>query len=212
VLTEKDFQEFLGGQVNQKLSDVLGLDFIGVINASEDKVEALDGKMQNRWILDVRLIAVRTAKVFATLKSERIELIQPSTIREAGQALFRSIRETFPPLGYVVALRGKEVVVDLGSESGIRDGDVLEVVREGERLIHPVHGTELPSEMIVVGELKVKSSSPALATCKTSKGKNFEVANLVRLKLKSTLWKQWILKIPFAESVFKRLRAKKKEY
>ncbi len=209
VLTEKDLQEFLGGQVNQKLTDVLGLDFIGLVGYSVDRVEALDGRLQVRFILNVRMIDVKTAAVVATLESVRSDLIQPTNPREAGKALSQTIRESFPPVGYVIQIDGKDVLVDLGIEAGIREGDTLEVVREGERLLHPVYGTEMPAVMKVIGELKVASASPAMATCRAKGGKfDLAVKNLVRLKAKHSAWQDWIQKVPLVERVYGRVKAK----
>lgn len=213
VLTEKDLQEFLGGQVNQKLSDVLGLDFIGIVGSLTDKVEGVDGKPQSRFILNVRMIDVRTAKVVATLESVRGGLLQPTNAREAGQSLFHTIRESFPPVGYVIQVDGKDIAIDLGAEAGLKEGDLLEVVREGDRLIHPVYGTEMPAIMKVIGELKVSSIHPAMATCRT-KGGNFKVApgNVVRLKAKDSKWLEMFEKVPLIEKLHDRIKNFKKDH
>jgi hypothetical protein len=211
VLTEKDLQEFVGGQVNQKLTSVLGLDFVGVVGYSFDKVAGLDEVTRTRLIIDVRMIEVKTATIFATLDSARTELVSaPETAREAGQGLFKSIREAFPPLGYVIQVEGNKVVVDLGAEAGVKDGDVLEVVREGKQIVHPVTGVLLPAAMEIIGELKVVSASPAMSNCKVKSAKGGEVAlaNLVRLKGESSAWKSLLLKVPLAKSLADKLRSR----
>lgn len=213
VLTEKDLQEFLGGQVNQKLSDVLGLDFIGIVGALTDKVEGVDGKPQTRFILNVRMIDVKTAKIVATLESVRDGLLQPTNPREAGQSLFHTVREAFPPVGYVIQVDGKDIAIDLGAEAGLKEGDILEVVREGERLIHPVYGTEMPAVMKVIGELKVSDVHPAMATCRVKGGK-FEVslANLVRLKATHSKWLEMFEKVSVFEKLRNRIKDLKKDH
>ncbi len=204
VLTEKDFQEFIGGQVKQKLTTVLGLDYLGVVDYTSDKVTGLDNVKRPRLIINVKVIDVGTAAIFATLESARPDLLSvPENPRDAGLALFKSVREAFPPLGYVVQVEGKKVMVDLGSEAGVKDGDVLEVVREGKQIVHPVSGKLLPAAMEVIGELKVISSSPAMSSCKvkSSKGGEIAVVNLVRLKKENSAWKSLLLKVPLARNM-----------
>ncbi len=204
VLTEKDFQEFIGGQVKQKLTTVLGLDYLGVVDYTSDKVTGLDNVKRPRLIINVKVIDVGTAAIFATLESARPDLLSvPENPRDAGLALFKSVREAFPPLGYVVQVEGKKVMVDLGSEAGVKDGDVLEVVREGKQIVHPVSGKLLPAAMEVIGELKVISSSPAMSSCKvkSSKGGEIAVVNLVRLKKENSVWKSLLLKVPLARNM-----------
>ncbi|HSS52953.1 MAG TPA: CsgG/HfaB family protein, partial [Thermoanaerobaculia bacterium] len=184
IFTEKSLQEFIGGQVNNKLSDVLGLDLVGVVNFTVDTSKSPKGELVTKCIIDVRLIDVKTASILATVTSDRPSLLLPSsTPREAGELLYQGIREAFPPLGYVVSVTGKEAIIDLGSEAGLKDGDTLEIVAEGEQIIHPVTGKLLSAPMKVIGELKVLTASPQISTCKIKSAKGEVLPkSLVRLK------------------------------
>ena len=202
VFTEKSLQEFIGGQVNNKLTDLLGLDLVGVVGYTVDVSKSPKGELKTKCSIDVRLIDVKTASILATLSSNNPELpssllLPSSTPREAGELLYESIREAFPPMGYVVNVNGKEVVVDLGSEAGVKDGDTLEIVTEGEQIIHPVTGKVLSAPMKVVGELKVVSASPNLSTCKIKSRVEVKPANIVRLKGAKSIVSKWISRIPF---------------
>jgi hypothetical protein len=154
----------------------------------------------------VRLIEVKTAKILTTISSNRPGLlIPPANAREAGKLLFKSVRDAFPPFGYVIKVNGKEAIVDLGSEAGLKDGDVLEVVQEGEQLIHPVTGQVLPSPLKVVGELKVVSADLQMSTCKRKSGKaEFKLADRVRLKDSKSMVPDWLLKVPQFKDELKR--------
>ncbi len=196
VFTEKNLQEFIGGQVNNKLTDVLGLDLVGVVDYTVESTESADGQRELKCIIDVRLIDVKSASILATLSSDRPSMSVPSTARAAGQLLYESIRDAFPPLGYVVSVNGKEVVVDLGSDSGVKKGDTLEIVQEGEQIIHPVTGKLLSSPMKVVGKIKVVSVSPQVSICKAP-GEEVALASLVRLQGSRTLLLDWAAKIPW---------------
>lgn len=202
VFTEKSLQEFIGGQVNNKLTDLLGLDLVGVVSYTVDVSKSPKGELKTKCSIDVRLIDVKTASILATLSSNNPELtssllLPSSTPREAGELLYESIREAFPPMGYVVNVNGKEVVVDLGSEAGLKDGDTLEIVTEGEQIIHPVTGKVLSAPMKVIGELKVVTASPQISTCKIKSRVEVRPANIVRLKGTKSIFSKWFQRIPF---------------
>jgi len=212
VLTEKNLQEFIGGQVNNKLSDLLGLDLVGVVAYNVEKIQSPEGKLVPNWILEVRLIDVKSAQVLSTLTSERASLLSSTTPREAGRRLFHSIREAFPPMGYVVRVDGKEILINLGSEAGVKDGDTLEIVQQGEQIPDPVTGQLLSAPMKVIGELKVLSTSPQISICKF-KSKKGEVGptTLVRLQGKSSLIIEWLSKVPRLKQELKRKNSEIRE-
>jgi hypothetical protein len=198
VLTEKSLQSFLG-KGNAKLSDLLGLDFIGLVSFSAETRTVKDKKFEV-FIIDVRLVDVKTGQVLLTLTSDRPELIVPaSNEREAGRHLLHAIRGSFPPLGTVVQITAKEVVVDFGSDAGLKDGDVLEIVREGEQIIHHAKGTVVHAPPVVIGELKVFATAPLSARCRIKSAKGgqeaVQVADLVRLKEKNAWLRKQVEKV-----------------
>jgi hypothetical protein len=212
VFTEKDLQEFIGGKVNNKLSDVLGLDLLGIVDFTVDTKQKPGEQPEITWIIDVRMVDVKTSAIVTTITSERPSLLPASTTREAGKLLFESIREAFPPMGFVVQINGKEVIVDLGSDTGLKKGDPLEVVQEGEQIIHPVTGAILDSPMKVIGELKVASASPQLSTCKIKKMQGeLRLGSKVRLQAKSTVIYEWLQKIPVIKNQIKKKEKEIKE-
>ena len=185
VFTEKSLQDFIGGQVNNKLTDVLDLDLLGVVSHTEETTKSAEGKPKTKWIVEVRLLDVKTAALVVTLTSDRASLLSmlpPETPRETGPLLIQSIRDAFPPLGYVVQMNGKDIMIDLGSEAGLKKGDTLEVVQEGEQIIHPVTGQVLASPLKVISELKVVEASPQVSICKKAGKGEIQLANFVRLK------------------------------
>ena len=201
VFTEKDLQGFLG-KGNKKLSDVLGLDFLGIVGYTMEDRQS--GGVHRRVVtLDVRLADVKTGAIVGVISSERDSFTPPTTVREASHQLFQSIREAFPPFGYVVKSNGEAVVVDLGADAGLKKGDTLEIVREGEQIIHPVTNELLPAELLVVGELKVESASPGLSNCKLKSRKGeAPLGSVVRLKANDSRWKNVLGKT--RDVIFKR--------
>lgn len=212
VLTEKSLQDFIGGQVNNKLTDLLSLDLVGVVGYTVEAPKPPKGMPPvTKCIIDVRLIDVKTASLLATVTSDRPDLamFMPTSVpREAGQLLYRSIRDAFPPLGYVVSVSGNEVVVDLGSEAGLKKGDTLELLQEGEQIIHPVTGKVLSAPMRIIGELKVVTASPQVSTCKVKSKGEVQMASLVRLKGSRSLVLDWASRVPGLKNI---LKTKKKE-
>ena len=120
------------------------------------------------YFIEVRLIDTGTGNIMVSLDSERSGFGSGGarTIRDAGDALSENVRQAFPPVGYVVQLDEEEVVVDLGTAAGVKKGDILQVVREGEQLIHPVTGVPLPRVQEVIARLKVRDVTPALSRCR----------------------------------------------
>jgi hypothetical protein len=203
VFTEKDLQEFIGGKVNNKLSDVLGLDLLGVVDFTVETTRPPGKEAKTTWIIDVRLVDVKTAAILATVTSNRPTLLLPSsTPREAGELLFKSIREAFPPMGYVIQVDGKEVIIDLGNDAGLKKGDDLEVVQEGDQIIHPVSGQVMTGPMKVIGQLTVVSSSAQLSTCKLKSKGVAPLASMVRLKGSNSLIVKWLLALPRLKKEF----------
>ena len=147
-----------------------------------------------------KLLGSKSAALLSTVTSERASLesmLPPATPREAGALLGQSIREAFPPLGYIVQINGKDIVVDLGADAGLKERDTLEVVQEGEQIIHPVTGQILAAPVRVIGELRVVSLSPQLAICKRTGGKGeLPLASIVRLKGTTSALANWLMKFP----------------
>ncbi|HKI04291.1 MAG TPA: hypothetical protein VKK31_20105 [Thermoanaerobaculia bacterium] len=214
VFTEKSLQDFIGGKVNNKLTDVLDLDLIGVVGYTVETKKDEDGKPETTWIIDVRLIDVKTAANLATVTSERatlLNMLSPATPREAGELLAQSVREAFPPLGYIIQIEGKDIVIDLGSEAGLKKGDTLEVVQEGAEIIHPVTGQVLSAPLKVVGELKVVTASAQVANCKRTGGKEeLKLASLVRLKGTESVIAKWVMKVPRLKDAWKKKKGEAK--
>ncbi|HEX5717283.1 MAG TPA: CsgG/HfaB family protein [Thermoanaerobaculia bacterium] len=211
IFTEKSLQDFIGGQVNNKLTDVLGLDLVGVVGYTVETSKSSEGKPVTKCIIDVRLVDVKTASILATVTSDRPDLallLPSSTPREAEKLLYKSIRDAFPPLGYVVSVSGKDIIIDLGTEAGLKNGDTLEIVQEGEQIIHPVTGKVLSAPMKVIGELKVVTTAPQVSTCKLKSKGMPPIASLVRLKGSRSLILDWGSRIPFIKN---NVENKKKE-
>jgi len=71
-------------------------------------------------------------------------------------AVIDQIREDFRPVtGYVIMPVGEEYLIDLDAANGLQVGDLIAVVREGEKIVHPVTKEVLGSLDEVKGVLQV---------------------------------------------------------
>lgn len=211
IFTEKDLQEFIGGQVNNKLFDVLGLDLLGAVSYTLETKQDSQGKPVKNWIIDVRVMDVRTAMIVATITSNRPNFLEPLTPREAGERLFRSIRDVFPPLGNVIEIRDKKkVVVNLGSDAGLKKGDSLEIVHQGDQIVDELTGKVYSPPLEVVGKLSVHEIGPQTSICKVKSSKGeITSTSLVRLQVTDSRIVKWLLMVPRVKNEW---QEKRKEF
>jgi len=209
VFTERDLQDFIKGAPGD-MSTLEGVDMLGLVTFTAERsptpTYALEEGPTGKFFIDVRLTDVKTGKVVGTVSSRRETLTVPSTPHLAGQSLLQNIREMFPPEGYVINVSGDAVLVDLGVEVGLRKGDTLEIIREGEVFFHPVTHKPMPAQEIIVGTLKVTEPANQMSTCKlkVSEGQQIAVADRVRLKAKDQTGMKFLNKIPFLKKHLKK--------
>jgi len=197
VFTERDLKDFIEGTPGD-LSDLEGVDLLGLVSYTVERQE----DRSEIVVIDIRLTEVRSGRVFASISSRRDSFDPPRTPHRAGVHLLANIREAFPPEGIVVDVSEKRVVIDLGVESGLKKGDELEVVRDGEVIFHPTTHNPLPAVEDVVGVLRVTKASRQLSICKLKKSKDamvIQVTDRVRLKPKLELLRKAYSKIPFVK-------------
>ncbi len=158
VFSEKNLQEFLGGKVNSDLSRTLDLDLLAIVGYSST---VRHGRV--RWTLTVRLIDVRDATIIASVRSERG--LRPRSLRKAGEALQKGLREAFSLQGQVVHVDGALAIVDLGEKNGLLVGDLLEIARNEGTFLHPATEALWPRPSLAIGELRVVATSEVSSRC-----------------------------------------------
>lgn len=185
IIDEKGLKEFIGaltsGDSSAGIEELEGVDLIGLVSYTVER-SAVGGP---RYYIGVRLVSVQTGQIAHIVDSRREGLYEPTTPNQAGIYLFQNAREAFPPEEYIIQLQGANAVVGMGSGMGLKEGDVLEVIRQGETIFHPVTGSPLPGEEIVIGTLKITRASTQISSCKVTKMENpLQVGDRVRLKPK----------------------------
>lgn len=165
VFQEKGLKGFIGDQEGSSLEETTGLEMLGLVSYAQGQRHDINGLPVETFNITVRLIDVATGEVFGTVDSKRPSVPLPSSIRKAGDDLRDNLRGMFPAEGYVIQLSGQEAVIDLGATLGLKKGDTLEVIEQGESVLHPVTGRELPGPERTVAKLKVKRVDMELSTC-----------------------------------------------
>lgn len=199
VFEERDLQDFIEGAAGD-LSNLEGVDMLGLVTYSIENGTSLGGIAQRLYYIDVRMTDVTSGQIVGTVSSRRATLTyDPTTPYNASRCLLQNVREMFPPEGIVIRISGNEVIVDIGEESGIRENDVLEVIREGETIFHPTTGKPLPPVENVVATLKVTEPANQMSKCKMQKSDlTINVTDRVRLKEKDQKAKKIFRKVwPF---------------
>lgn len=226
IFQEKGLDAFIGDSEGADLGKTLGLDWIGLLTYSVERTRDSTGATQESYFLSVRLLDVASTRVLRTIDSnqetsraaeylrasgerflnEKLQKAELNTwsfsdsIQAASDRLLENLRLAFPPQGYVIQKSGnRQVLVDLGSEAGVREGDTLEVFTFGEPIIHPVTGREIPGQEITRAVLKVLSVQNGLSTCKVKKTDgSFDVGASVRLKGEEGMLDRVMGKLPFS--------------
>ncbi len=201
IFTERDLQDFIKGTPGD-MSTLETIDMLGIVTYS---VEEEKDKSEKLFFIDVRLVEVKTGRVAANLTSRRVTVLEPSSPMLAGKNLLGNIREGFPPEGVVLSVEDEVVVIDVGTESGLRKGDKLNVLRDGEVLIHPIDNRPIQGPDVLVGTLEVLEPAAQLSTCRLKKSSKEEgpvvVADRVRLVPKFEKAQELGSKIPFLTRV-----------
>ena len=186
IIEEKGLKGFLGALSGDPsaagLDTLTGVDMIGIVDYTKEQGASYQSPAAY-WI-SVRLVSVATSEVTAMINSRRETLFLPTTPTEAAELLFQSIREQFPPQGYVLQIRGDVIYVDIGREMGLEDGDTLEIVEEGETVFSEMTGKPVQLEGSVVGTLKINRASNGSSACKIKKSSRPPaVSDIVRLQI-----------------------------
>lgn len=133
--------------------------------------------------VNIRLVEVESVKMTEsfTVNASADQRSQTESLNEALDDLdAKSAREVFnhfPLRGFVIkVISDKKALIDLGSESGLVQGDTYQIINRGQDIVHPVTGKIIKGEKIVVGEIKVETLDPETAVVVLKKGGPLKLA------------------------------------
>ena len=192
IFEEKSLKDVIGGE-SGNLFDTWGLDVIGFVSY---KIDQSRKTPTPTYSLTVRLASVSSGELLGTFDSTRPSVIVPTSLAIAGDHLSANLREAFPAEGMIIkVINKKDVVVDMGSSMGLKAGDTLMLISNGEPIIHPETGEVYPGEEMPIGKLRVKNVGLRTAVCKVRKSQiPVEVAQRVRYQGQFRGFKRFIPK------------------
>lgn len=124
---------------------------IGSLLQAQSVITGTVNILGQRILLNVRIVDVKKGTIICAEQSEATSM----ELEEATHRLAGLIIEHFPLRGYVVDRNADRVMVDLGLNQGIEEGEVFEVFQDGKVIKHPKTGEVLDQEQIDKGSIVV---------------------------------------------------------
>lgn len=117
-------------------------------------------------LIDIPGGAVRSA-ITKTGTEEDITQLVMDVIQDIG--------EEYPVTGYVIVADKNQIMVDFGSEDGVKEGMPVVVYRDDKLLRNPLTGEVLGRQEEILAEAQAMSVTPKVTTCRIMKGDLKEV-------------------------------------
>lgn len=95
--------------------------------------------------------------------------LMSNAVNDLSRKIVDKINELNPLSGTVVEISGGTVYIDLGSDSGVRQGEEYTIYREGKVIYHPITGDILGVEEEFVGTMKITDVKSNYAVGKLKK-------------------------------------------
>ena len=131
--------------------------------------------------IDVRLIDTETAEIITA----QDELSSNTTIQELKEMIGRltmKISNDLPLVeGYVIAVNGDELTLDIGMNKGVKKGMKCIIYREGQDIVHPITKKVLGKQTEELAEVKLHQvySAYSIGKVTSSSSSMFEIGNRV---------------------------------
>jgi len=87
--------------------------------------------------------------------------------RDAISIAGRNIADLSPLIGFVLTVDPNQVLIDVGEEQGVRNGDTFVAFSVGDEIFHPATGKHIGWKKEVLQELKVVSTEKRMSTVVT---------------------------------------------
>ena len=149
----------------EQISAILGLGDIGAM--ASDYVHKYKGKIG----LEFRFVDNTTGEVViaGTVEGSKSGASVPDAFNNACKSaatnFLKQLDMLNPFRARVAAVSGSDIYIDQGAEAGIRQGEMLLVVREGNPIV--VNGRVVAVEQKELGKLKVVEAHSDYAVCRT---------------------------------------------
>lgn len=191
-------QIIITGSVTEFGKEETGGGILGVVGADVETY---------RTALDARMLNTTTGEIIAAAKGEgsasggaiaikRVSLGTRGSYNErAGKVMREAVEDivdqfvekaegmksSLASTAKIALVKDGKVYINIGAGMDVKQGDVFEVVRQGEAIIDPDTGLELDRETEVVGEIQVIEVKDKVSVCKILSG-SAEKEDVVRKK------------------------------
>lgn len=109
-------------------------------------------KIGNLVEVNARIVDVASASI---VTAESVSSSDITTLRELVREMASKIIKSFPLEGYIAHRKGNDVVIDLGTRSGVKSGMTFVSFQEGEIVKHPKTGEILYVTQIETGIIRI---------------------------------------------------------
>ena len=99
------------------------------------------------------------------------EIMLGNAAKDVAQKVLEKINAANPIVGNVLRVMGDNVYFHLGSNNGVRKGEVFIIYREGDILLDPITGEIIGVSEEVIGSLRVEDVKPQYSMGKVKKTK-----------------------------------------
>lgn len=154
VLEEQKMVE--AGIVNHETASEIGklLGVKVIISGSVAKIGTL-------LEVNARIVDVTSASI---ITAESVSSSQVDSLRSLVNQMAKKIIKNFPLEGYIAHRNNNDVVIDLGRQSGVKEGMSFLVYKEGDVVKHPKTGEILYVEKIKTGLIEVTGVQEKIST------------------------------------------------
>lgn len=121
--------------------------------------------------LSVKMIKVPAGSVHSAItKTGSVE-----DLNQLVNDLVQAIGEEYPVSGYVIVADKDQIMVDFGSEDGVREGMPVVIYQDDRLLTNPLTGEILGRQEDVIAEAQVMSITPKVTSCRIMRGDSKKV-------------------------------------
>ena len=190
VLQEQELQEggFIDPSTAVEVGKILGAQLVVhglVTKAAEQKIDKFAYDLVRVEVgVDIRAVETGTGRVVISQSAEGAAEAKVITTADgtivsgpadydplyldatvaALDSVSRLVSTAVPLIGFVIAVNGPDIMIDVGEGQGVKAGDTFIVFRKGDELKHPVTGNRIGWQKTVLAAIETVSTEQALAT------------------------------------------------
>ena len=187
VIERKNVQKLLQEQMFQKIgctSTDCAVEIGKMLNVN-NIVSGRVSQMGKRIVISLSLVDVEASKISLT---DSIECDSVELLNTGSQKLAEHFSKGVAVKGKVIKIFGNDVIINLGMDDGVKNGDLLTVERFGEA-VKDETGKIVFQEKSKIGTISVKDASPFGSKALVTEGNgNIKNGDVVELKIEK-LWR-----------------------